>query len=383
MTQDKINFFIPLEIEKAQDEKGKEKMLIKGIASTSDKDSDEEELTTKGFDLSYLKRYGFLNWHHQAKGTPAAVIGEPTKAELTPKGLYIEGELYPDSKLAREVYSLAQLLEKSGSSRHLGFSIEGNVLERGSKDEKHPDFKKILKSQITGVAITHMPKNNNTLLSIMKGQYDNGFEEVEFEVIEKGEKGETNLIVDIHDEELDQRITVDKDLNLKIEKGGEGSRGGKVIGHTKSGKPIYEKSHNLPLSDYSKQDHLDAADAHAKAAEHHQISISAKGKSMSFNEKKERKALVETHEQNSKGHIERSKTAKEESKVSDEVEKSITSSSAGAIAREDLEGATHNVSEEDRKKKEKAMVTIVKAHKEGQIDDQEFERIKNHLQDNK
>lgn len=56
-------------------------------------------------------------------------------------------------------------------------------------------------------------------------------------------------------------------------KGGEGSRGGKIIGHTKSGKAIYENSratHVIPdgtsigdhYDSFSKQDHLDAAKLH-------------------------------------------------------------------------------------------------------------------------
>lgn len=75
-----------------------------------------------------------------------------------------------------------------------------------------------------------------------------------------------------------------------IVKGGEGSRGGKIIGHTKSGKPIYEPaiphaevikkrkkqmSQGLQLEPvkqaheyegYSKEDHKDAAEAHARIA---------------------------------------------------------------------------------------------------------------------
>jgi hypothetical protein len=31
-----------------------------------------------------------------------------------------------------------------------------------------------------------------------------------------------------------------------LEKGGEGSKGGKVIGHTKSGRPIYSHKSNYP-----------------------------------------------------------------------------------------------------------------------------------------
>jgi hypothetical protein len=47
-----------------------------------------------------------------------------------------------------------------------------------------------------------------------------------------------------------------------------GPRGGKIIGKTKSGKPIYD-SHDHPAhAGYSKQDHKDAADAHSQAGEH-------------------------------------------------------------------------------------------------------------------
>jgi hypothetical protein len=43
-----------------------------------------------------------------------------------------------------------------------------------------------------------------------------------------------------------------------VEKGGEGSRGGKVIGHTKSGKPIYEKYEHSSHKNFSHKEHLDA-----------------------------------------------------------------------------------------------------------------------------
>lgn len=49
-----------------------------------------------------------------------------------------------------------------------------------------------------------------------------------------------------------------------LEKGGEGSRGGKVIRHTKSGKPIYSEKHANDYKDFSKQDHKDAEEAHEK-----------------------------------------------------------------------------------------------------------------------
>jgi hypothetical protein len=55
---------------------------------------------------------------------------------------------------------------------------------------------------------------------------------------------------------------------VKIEKSGEGSRGGKVIGHTKSGKPIYEHS-IYNSAGFSTEDHSDAMSAHMKASREH------------------------------------------------------------------------------------------------------------------
>jgi len=43
---------------------------------------------------------------------------------------------------------------------------------------------------------------------------------------------------------------------------GEGSRGGKIIGHTRSGKPIYMNAGNRAHKDFTKEDHQDAHDKH-------------------------------------------------------------------------------------------------------------------------
>lgn len=47
----------------------------------------------------------------------------------------------------------------------------------------------------------------------------------------------------------------------------EGSKGGKVIGHTKSGKPVYESQHADFYHDFTKQDHRDAYNIHEKKRE--------------------------------------------------------------------------------------------------------------------
>lgn len=64
----------------------------------------------------------------------------------------------------------------------------------------------------------------------------------------------------------------------EVEKaGGEGSRGGKVIGHTKSGKPVYasRSSYHSSYSDFSDEDHEDAAKLHRDEANKYQQNVLA------------------------------------------------------------------------------------------------------------
>lgn len=221
MSKKDFRFFVPVEIEKAKDKTGKEVMKIAGVASTADRDSDGEVLDPSGFDLSYFLNNGFINWHHQAKNKPNAIIGEPTVAEIKDGGLYVEGLLYPESNLAKEVYELAKGLEKSGSKRRLGFSIEGKVLERDSLDERF-----VKKAKITGLAVTPTPKNANTIVDIIKGN----FNEIEKDEILQFEgtkaNGGTQNIIDITKPNGD-RVVVDNSYNIKvISKGTDTSNAG-------------------------------------------------------------------------------------------------------------------------------------------------------------
>ena len=207
-----FKFFLPFDINKAKDAKGNEVMSIKGIASTIDRDSDDEVLDPNGFELDYLMNYGYLNWHHQSKGDPSAIIGEPTLANITKDGLYIEGTLY-DNELGKKVWDLANTLKKSKNGRKLGFSIEGKVLERSPIDKKH-----ITKARVTGVAITPSPKNSSTFLDILKGDIKDYIEDED--ILYNFEKsgpngGDVKIIIDITKDNGD-RLLVDKDYNISI-----------------------------------------------------------------------------------------------------------------------------------------------------------------------
>lgn len=183
-TNQDFNFFVPIEFEKAQNKKGEKVMKIKGIASTADTDSDGEILEPVGFDLSRFLSTGFLNWNHQAKNDASKIVGEPTLAKITPKGeLYVEGTLYNGHPLAESIWSMAETLERNGSSRRIGFSIEGRATER---DIANP--KRITKALLTGLAITPTPVNTNTYLNLCKGEQQQDWIEYEEEtLLEKSE----------------------------------------------------------------------------------------------------------------------------------------------------------------------------------------------------
>lgn len=57
--------------------------------------------------------------------------------------------------------------------------------------------------------------------------------------------------------------------NRVVLAGGEGSRGGKVVGHTESGKPIYAHAHHDGHSGFTKKDHVDSERAHRNEADKH------------------------------------------------------------------------------------------------------------------
>lgn len=48
------------------------------------------------------------------------------------------------------------------------------------------------------------------------------------------------------------------------EKAGEGSKGGIIIGHTTSGKPVYKNSIGINYDDFNKKEHLEAKEIHEK-----------------------------------------------------------------------------------------------------------------------
>lgn len=204
-----FNIWVPMELDiiKSGDGKTQGKMMIKGVASTADIDTDDQTLEPTGFVLDRLLKSGYLNYDHRSKDDPMFIIGEPTLAEIRKGELYVEGELY-NTELAKSVYEFGNVLASSNSKRRLGMSIEGKVL---AKDPFNP--KRITKSLITGIAITPTPKNANTYVDLIKGFRDDFYvDNYEFD-LEKSIEG-NDVILEHYDENSGQIYTIDKDLNL-------------------------------------------------------------------------------------------------------------------------------------------------------------------------
>lgn len=108
-------------------------------------------------------------------------------------------------------------------------------------------------------------KNNNEITGdLYKGSnLEKSFNHQEPLTFEKAEQ----TIRNNYERNLIDRTVFEKALEeLDILKA-EGGRGGKVIGHTKSGKAIYETKTAKHINKYTSKDHEDAAYAHLDHAE--------------------------------------------------------------------------------------------------------------------
>lgn len=164
MSQNNFHFEFAIEtFEKASAGPGRERR-IGGIVSTDHLDQQQEILLQEGLDFAPFLKSGWFNDNH-SKETGAAV-GYPERAELRTlpdgrKGWYVEGYLL-DNPRANSIWDLATSLERSGAGRHLGFSVEGQILDR---DPSNPG--RVRKAIVREVAITRCPINDNTQLSVL------------------------------------------------------------------------------------------------------------------------------------------------------------------------------------------------------------------------
>lgn len=208
MNKDKFRFFAPVDfLEKAKDKKGNDVYRVGGIISDTSTDADGEKLDPNGFDFS---EFNYINWNHGK--SPSDIIGEPESWKVTPKGVYMEGYIYPESDKGQEAVQLMRVLGDSKKGNQLGWSVEGQVLERDLMDES-----KVTKARITAVALCPFPKNGNTFAELLrKGFNDDSLfqdnEELEYENVDE----DGNIIKETLED--GSVVVVDKEGNIVVKK---------------------------------------------------------------------------------------------------------------------------------------------------------------------
>jgi hypothetical protein len=137
---------------------------IGGIISMESKDQQGETLLQDGIDWSYFLEKGWFNYEHRPG--PDNVMGHPesvTSVQRNGKSATrVEGVLYLAKAKAREIYETAQAMQKAGTSRRLGFSVEGQVVQRDGMDPK-----RIKKARVLNVALTAHPVHPDARLEVL------------------------------------------------------------------------------------------------------------------------------------------------------------------------------------------------------------------------
>ena len=152
-------FWLPMEIEKSEKGTAKTgKRIIQGIASTIDRDLQNETVAQRGIDFSYFLKYGYYNNDHKPGFDNK--VGQPTECIVKKEGLWTKGFLWNKHKIADSIWELALALEASQADRQLGFSIQGKVQRRAGRQ--------ILRCWVQDIAITTAPINTNTWLDVVK-----------------------------------------------------------------------------------------------------------------------------------------------------------------------------------------------------------------------
>jgi len=137
---------------------------IGGLVSAQTMDQQSETLDQDGGDWSHFLSKGWFN--HEHGSGPENVLGHPERVSTTSlngkPATRVEGVLYLAKPKAREIYETAQAMAKAGGARQLGFSVEGQVLERDASDKT-----KIKKSRVLNVAITAHPVHPDARLEVL------------------------------------------------------------------------------------------------------------------------------------------------------------------------------------------------------------------------
>lgn len=157
LKKNSFRFCLPLNLKKTEDGEWR----VRGIASTEDKDAQGEIVKQNGLDIGALKAgRGLFNEDHRPGFEN--VIGKVDYADLTPKGLYIEGYLFKKQPKAQAIYNILNSL-KAEDRHRVQMSIEGKIKKREGSDKTV-----ISRAVVDKVALTLDPINPKTYVELVK-----------------------------------------------------------------------------------------------------------------------------------------------------------------------------------------------------------------------
>lgn len=165
-----FQFHMPLSFFEKSDAPDGQRRRIAGLVTTQSRDREGETILQRGLDFSEFLDFGWFNDNHSKEtdgvvGYPDAVRfvrkGEalPDGRQAPADGHWSEGFMLEGDPRADKIWAKGLALQKSGSGRRLGFSIEGVIQKRTGQDNKV-----IAKAKVRNVAITHCPVNTDTAL---------------------------------------------------------------------------------------------------------------------------------------------------------------------------------------------------------------------------
>ncbi len=161
---------IPAQLTKSEDGE----WIVQGLASSSSRDQQGEVILPEGIDATPIDQgRGVLNWDHQ-KG-PENTVGLLDSYKKTKEGFFVKGRLFKNHQKAKSIHEIMSSLGKSDQGR-MGLSVEGKILQRDGKDGKT-----IRKCQISAVALTMNPVNQDSYVDLVKSMNE---DEVDFQATE-------------------------------------------------------------------------------------------------------------------------------------------------------------------------------------------------------
>ncbi|KAF6569090.1 hypothetical protein G9G53_22645 [Paenibacillus sp. EKM206P] len=166
--QDTFRLFVPLEKSVEMDANGD--YIVQGIISSDDTDEQADSISPDGMDTSYFLEKGWIKWEHG--NNPDQFIGEPQDVRVgrfkhptlnkSINGVFIKGRLFANREMSLKAVVAIEDLQKSHSTRRVGWSIEGGVVERDRQTGK------IIKSVLRNVVLTMNPVNTMTYAELVK-----------------------------------------------------------------------------------------------------------------------------------------------------------------------------------------------------------------------